>query len=107
MGTACRVRHHHPVSEKLGQKLNVGRLAAPGTGAGKLKQRLFKLASLHGKTVKRILFLRQRNCIIPQRRLFLFVRQQTHLESLFLRRADIDAVAAAGTVIGRDSHTEL
>ncbi len=100
----------HPVPEKLADQPQVGRLAAPGAGARELEQWLEHLAALHGAVGDQApIEHRDRLEEVPARPLDVAVLgDRGHVDGLVariglaLRRADVDAHAAARAVVGRN-----
>ncbi len=102
-GAARGVGDDHPVAEELGGQLDVGGLAAAGTGSGELEERLPELAALHVVGRDMGTAVRQAHGEGPVLMLHFGVfGQRLHDQGLFLGRADLGAVAAARAVQRRD-----
>ena len=108
-GATGSVRNHHPVSEELGDVLDVWGLAAAGAGTAELEERLCELGVLHvGCLVDHIVLVADLGYEpVEVLLLLLLVECGNHGEGLVLREADIDAVAATGTVVDRSSESVL
>ena len=110
-GAARCVGDNHPVAEELCDELDVRSFAAACARAGELEERLLELAVLDGSDLVRGDgcggFFERRRVIPVGGVLFDGFRDGNHTERLFLGGADVDAVVAAGAVIGADLHTEL
>ena len=106
-GTAGCVCNDHPVAEELGNKLYIGSLAAACACAGEFEHGLEELAALDGCLVDGQVEGGQIHCEVPVIVFNFFdFCKRSHLESLCLCGANIDAAAAAGAVIGADLNSE-
>ena len=98
-GTARSVGDHHAVTNKLCNQFGIRSFAAAGTGAGELKQGLFKLNAFDSIFVHRIRFGRNlMGSIIPMSSFGQLTFQRFHNQSFFFSRANLRAVAAAGAI---------
>ena len=99
----------HPVTEQLGDQLDIGRFTATSAGSGELEQGLCKLAVLDGfiNLYQVILignFFRE---IIPAIRLVELGFQRLHHQRFLFRRTYVGAYAAAGAVERTDLYAVL
>ena len=109
------VADEHAIAEELRQELDVRRLAAAGACAGELEQRQQELRALdrvgldlrpihvgnrHEEVVRGALAVQVRQLRLHVDRLVLDLR-------LVLGRADVDAQAAAGAIVGSHLHDKL
>ncbi|OPZ60770.1 MAG: hypothetical protein BWY87_00264 [Deltaproteobacteria bacterium ADurb.Bin510] len=101
------VGDQHAVAVELGDGLDVGRFAAAGAGARELEERLEELAALDALGVEvPALVADVLDHPVPLAGLGLLRVEALHDQRLFLGRADLHAVAAAGTVIRADLDAE-
>ena len=107
---AGRVGDDHPVAEELADELDVRRLAAAAAGAGELEQRLEHLRALDRVVRQRVRSSAGSTGRSPssaarrrggRRRGSMLIALWLDV-GLALGRADVDAHAAAGAVVGRD-----
>jgi hypothetical protein len=98
----------HALAEQLGEQLGIRRLAAAGTGARELKQRLIELAALDRLAIDQFFPHRQGLGVFEIGHLGVDLGGQgLHHQGLFLGRADVRTVAAAHAVFGVHLHAEL
>ena len=109
------VRDQHPVTEELGQHLEIRRLAAPFAGARVLEQRLQHLGALHRRRIdERPVDLGDREeeveplaLDLEVLELGLEVDRAVTDRLLRVRRARVDADPAARAVVGRNLDRHL
>ena len=108
-GTSCSIRYHHPVSEKLRNKLRIWSLTTACTCTRELKERSLILATRNGLLVHRILLRSNLLWIISIIEILLlitmFLIKRFHFECLCW--ADICTVAAAKAIHRRYGHRKL
>ena len=107
-GTPGSIADNHAVAEQLREQLGIGRLAASGTGAGELEQRLVELAALDGAARHEAFAHRQAGGVaLVGYLLFGLGVQRFHDQRRLLGRTDVRAVAAAHAIFGINLNAEL